>query len=140
MGWPRRWDRAAPSNTSPRAGVQNRSNGPESFKKAKAFQDWSGARFVFDERWVELPQAGLRVGYFLVPKAGSPAMGEPAFDDAFFVVDTRTARPVAEPVARTKSLKGCPESGEVPRLSRAGSWLFPGNGVACGSSTASPVR
>ncbi|NMO17048.1 tetratricopeptide repeat protein [Pyxidicoccus fallax] len=89
-----------------------------SLKKSQAFQEWRGGRFVLEERWAELPQAGLHVGYFLVPKYWKAEGDEVAFDDAFFVVDRRTGQPVAPALVRTKVPRnGCPAAGEVTQLS-----------------------
>ncbi|TQF16251.1 tetratricopeptide repeat protein [Myxococcus llanfairpwllgwyngyllgogerychwyrndrobwllllantysiliogogogochensis] len=87
-------------------------------KKTPAFQDWRGGRFLLDERWVELPEAGLRVGYFVVPSPRTRESSDnPPFHDAFFVVDSRTGQPVAPALVRTSlPLNGCPTMGKVARL------------------------
>ncbi|NTX14467.1 tetratricopeptide repeat protein [Myxococcus sp. CA056] len=87
-------------------------------KKTSAFQDWRRGRFLVEEQWVELPEVGLRVGYFVVPSPWTRDRVEPPlFHDAFFVVDPRTGQPVAPALVRTSlPLNGCPTMGEVARL------------------------
>ncbi|NTX07278.1 tetratricopeptide repeat protein [Myxococcus sp. CA040A] len=87
-------------------------------KKTPAFQDWRGGRFLLEELWVELPEAGLRVGYFVVPSPRTRESSDnPPFHDAFFVVDPRTGQPVAPALVRTSlPLNGCPTMGKVARL------------------------
>ncbi|WP_224371720.1 tetratricopeptide repeat protein [Hyalangium versicolor] len=92
-----------------------------SFKKTKDFLDWRAGRFLFEERWVSLPEAGLQVGYFLVPSAVSfeyanlSQYGRPSFEDAFFAVDSRTGRPVSQVVQRGP-FTVCPAPGHVREL------------------------
>ncbi|WP_338863685.1 tetratricopeptide repeat protein [Myxococcus stipitatus] len=87
-------------------------------KKTAAFQDWRRGRFLVEEQWVDLPETGLRVGYFVVPSPWTLDRAEgPFFHDAFFVVDARTGQPVAPALVRTSlPLNGCPAMGEVTRL------------------------
>ena len=87
-------------------------------KKTSAFQDWRGGRFLLEERWVELPQVGLRVGYFVAPAPWTrESWNTPPFHDAFFVVDARTGQPVAPALVRTNQpLNGCPRLGGVTQL------------------------
>ncbi|QDE72675.1 hypothetical protein [Myxococcus xanthus] len=87
-------------------------------KKTPAFQDWRGGRFLFEERWVDLPEVGLHVGYFVVPSRWTRQYADKLpFHDAFFVVDPRTGQLVAPALVRTRlPLNGCPTMGEVARL------------------------
>ena len=87
-------------------------------EKTPAFQDWRGRRFLAEERWVELPEVGLRVGYFVVPSPRTrESTDNPPFHDAFFVVDPRTGQPVAPPLVRTSQPRnGCPAMGGVTQL------------------------
>lgn len=102
---------AAGTTPSPEASSVN-------LKKTSAFQDWRRGRFVVEEQWVDLPETGLRVGYFVVPSPWTLDRAEsPFFHDAFFVVDARTGQPVAPALVRTRlPLNGCPVMGEVARL------------------------
>ena len=90
---------------------------PARFKKTTAFTAWLGTRVVLQEEWLELPESGLQVGYFLAPKADTPKNGEPPFEDAFFAVDARTGAAVTAPLVRTAlPLNGCPGPGDVSTL------------------------
>lgn len=105
-------------------------------KKTSAFQDWRRGRFLVEERWVELPEVGLRVGYFVVPGPWTrDRVEQPRFHDAFFVLDARTGQLVAPALVRTSlPLNGCPKMGEVAQLvpepeSKASAALRFGNGL-----------
>ncbi|WP_342379715.1 hypothetical protein NVS55_09400 [Myxococcus stipitatus] len=102
---------AAGASPSPESSSAN-------LQKTSAFQDWRRRRFLVAEHWVDLPEAGLRVGYFVVPSPWTvDQVPEPLFHDAFFVLDPRTGQLVAPPLVRTSlPTNGCPKMGEVERL------------------------
>ncbi len=80
------------------------------------FVAWLGDTVLLEERWIELPQAGLGVAYGLRPAAVGAKSGV-ALEDAFLLFDLKTLASIGSPLVRVAAPQdGCPGPGFVAEL------------------------